>query len=103
LSFTVPILLKYQIGSHFHLEAGPQFAFILDKKNKVNEYPFDDSVHQEDLQAPAYDKFDFGVAFGISYQITDQFDLNARYFRGLLQRDDLFKSSVINIGLGYGF
>lgn len=46
--------------------------------------------------------FDFGIAMGAGYNITNALALNFRYFLGLAERDvSKMKSSVLKLGIEF--
>ncbi len=88
---TVPVLAKFYLTSNkLSLEAGPQFAFLVDQNVK-------DQFEGE--------TFDFGLAAGLGYNITDNFFAQARYVMGLTEanKDAEVTNRVIQLSLGYRF
>lgn len=89
---TVPVVLKYYILSDFlSLEAGPQFAFLVNDDKKLN------------LDDPT--SFDFGVVGGLGADITKHIFLQGRYVVGLteISSDADVKNRVIQFSVGYKF
>jgi hypothetical protein len=94
----VPVMLKYYVADAFSLELGPQVGFLVAAK--------EDGVDiKNDVKS-----IDFGINFGASYDITENFMLGARYNLGITRwQDQLFpgeaesKNSVFMISLGYKF
>ena len=85
-----PILLKYYFADKFSAYVGPNFAYLLDPPNGLNN-------------------FNFALDFGAAYDITNRFSVEARYDWGLtnlldsrLANSDL-KLSSFQIGAAYKF
>lgn len=98
----IPIVAQYIISENFYLEGGPQFGYIINRKEKITKNTFDDvsGTPTEPIDFD-YDKFDFGLTFGIGYELTEKISANARYFFGLIERNNTIKSSVFNLGIEY--
>jgi hypothetical protein len=99
----IPLLAKYQTGSGFFVETGPQIGFLLSAKEK-----FDD----EDIDIKEYfKKTDFSWAIGLGYKMANGFGINGRYNFGLskigeeVDGEDPGKAhnSVIQLGVFYVF
>ena len=96
---TVPVLVKYYVLSDtFSIEAGPQFAFLVDdniSKSIVNTY---------DTKS-----FDFAVVGGVGLNITKSLFAQAHYVVGLTDAStsafssDHITNRVIQFSLGYMF
>lgn len=89
---SVPVLAKFYLTNNgLSLEAGPQFSVLVSERNEINT---DDSS-----------TFDFGVAAGLSYKITNKLFISGRYIAGLseVKRDAEVKNSVIQLSLGVLF
>ncbi|WP_306353874.1 porin family protein [Flavobacterium sp. '19STA2R22 D10 B1'] len=87
---SVPVLAKYYILSNrLSVEVGPQFAFLVSNKDKVN---------LSDQKS-----FDFSLAGGIGLNITENLRAHARYTIGLTEvsKDADVKNAVFQVGLGY--
>ncbi|GEM_PF-3223196 len=86
----VPLELKYKLSKNWHLFFGPNLSFLVDKKELDKSY-------------------NIGVALGLSYNISNQLSIYARYNYGLSKlydREVPHKSIRINrfqIGLRYRF
>ncbi len=85
----IPLELKYKLTKRFDIFFGPNVSFLIDKKE------LDKS-------------FNFGVALGVSYKISDKFLINARYNYGLTKfhnrvASDSFGLNRFQIGLSYKF
>jgi len=76
-SLSVPVLAKYSFGS-FSVLAGPDMNYLLDAEE---------------------DKFKVNIDLGASYDITENFDVQARYSIGM---GDVALSGMF-VGVGYKF
>ncbi len=96
----VPVVGQFYVSEKFYFEAGPQFGFIVDTKDKVVKTPF---INEDFLVTSSADNdvFDFGMTLGAGYKLSDNFALNGRYFFGIIERDNAYKSSVFNLGIEY--
>jgi opacity protein-like surface antigen len=92
----LPIMLKYKANDKFGILAGPQFDYLLNE-----------------VDAEGLKRLGFGLAIGVSYDITENIIIDARYSFGLNDRiEDLgdfdgfdvkAKLNYLQIGLGYRF
>lgn len=86
----VPILAEIGVADKFNALAGPSFGFLLDSEEGSKS-------------------FNFGLDFGLSYDITEQFLVEARYSLGLSNLfDDNYGDSTLKlhglfVGIGYIF
>jgi opacity protein-like surface antigen len=86
----VPILAEIGIADKFNALAGPSFGFLLDTEEGSKS-------------------FNLGLDFGLSYDITEQFLVEARYSLGLSNLfddnygDATLKLHGIFVGIGYMF
>lgn len=103
----IPIMFKYYLVEGFSVEAGPQVGFLM--KSEMTDG--DSSVDMKDY----YKSVDFGLGFGLAYDLPQGLFVNARYNLGLskvgeeqdfgdvtIEAADI-KNSVIQIGIGYKF
>jgi len=87
----VPILAKYKFAKKFSVFGGPNFGFLLGHDPSTN------------------DTFNFALTFGLSYQISKRFSVDARYNYGIsrLHQIDIpeysMRLSSFMIGLRYQF
>ena len=98
----IPIVAQYFVSESFYLEGGPQFGYIINRKENITKDPFEgiSGTPTEPMDFD-FDKFDFGLTFGIGYNFSEKISLNTRYFFGLIERNNTIKSSVFNLGLEY--
>lgn len=88
---TLPIMVKFELGDSFNIHAGPQFALLASETSGI---------------APdEANNYDFSIAGGLEYAVTDGLFLQARYVRGQTQvfEDADIKNSVIQLSLGFYF
>lgn len=97
----VPIMAKYYIVDGFSVEAGPQVGFLVKSEIKAG----DEKQDSKD----AFKSVDFGLNFGLAYDLPMGAFVNARYNLGLADirentdGGDAIKNSVIQVGVGYKF
>jgi len=97
----LPILAKLYMAKGFSLDLGPQFGYMISKKEKINI--------SGDKPATWYypngvdNKFDIAFAMGLSYKLNKRFDISGRYNLGLTDVGNGYKSknNVIQFGIGY--
>ncbi|MBP6556767.1 MAG: PorT family protein [Flavobacterium sp.] len=88
---TVPVLAKFYLTKNkFSFEAGPQFSFL------VNENVGDQFEGET---------FDFAIAGGLGYNLSEHFLIQARYVAGLTEASSNaeVKNRTIQLSLGYQF
>ncbi|EZH71774.1 hypothetical protein ATO12_06295 [Aquimarina atlantica] len=101
-TLVIPIMVQYLFTDDFYMELGPQFGYIIDRKQKIKEDPFEQLGGINILPfSSEYDKFDLGLTVGTGYKLSDHFGINGRFFFGLIERDSSIKSSVFNLGVEY--
>src|SRR5690554_6814940 len=107
----IPIMAKYYIVDGFSVEAGPQVGFLTKAEQ---EGTFGNLTGKTDVK-DRYKSVDFGVNFGLAYDLPNGFFANARYNLGLSKVGEDYtignityeaadhKNSVIQVGVGYKF
>lgn len=105
----VPIMAKYYVAEGFSVEAGPQVGFLT-KAELTQEGNVAGIVNGESTRdnKDTYNSVDFGVNFGLAYDLPAGLFFNARYNLGLSDvvkdnNGDAIKNNVIQVGLGYKF
>ena len=98
---TLPLVLRYYLTSSFFVDAGPQAGFILNRTEKIENNPFEESGNQGATINYDYDNFDLGLSLGTGYRLSEDMIINARYFHGIIERDNSIRPSVISLGLEY--
>ena len=86
----IPLLAKYYISDEFNLEVGPQIGFLLAAKYKEND---EGEKYEEDAKE-FFKSSDFGLLFGLGYQLENGIGFNARYNLGLTDIFDFSYRSV---------
>lgn len=89
---SIPVLAKFYLSSNkLSLELGPQASVLVSERNKVD--------------TGDTNTFDFGVAGGLSYKITNGIFVSGRYVAGLTEpkKDADVKNSVIQFSVGLMF
>ena len=108
----IPVMFQYNVTPEFYLEAGPQFGFIADAKNKFSsDNSTIDNLGKQYFPEDAkdsYNTFNFSLGAGAGYYFTPNIGVTARYMAGLsdLIKDnsgDARKSGVFSAGLAYKF
>jgi hypothetical protein len=99
-SIAAPLVIRYLITETLFLEAGPQLAYVLDRKEKIKKSPFEQSGDPQPAEYD-YDRFDLGLTLGAGYRISESLTLNGRYIHSLLERENNIKSSIFNLGIEY--
>lgn len=98
----IPLMAKYYISEGFNLEAGPQIGFLTSSEVKTEDV----GVNTKDFISG----FDYGVNFGLGYNLPVGIFLQGRYNLGLANvldseefGDEKAKNSVIQLSVGYMF
>lgn len=89
---SLPVLAKFYLSKNkLSLELGPQASVLVSERNEVNS---------EDSNT-----FDFGVAGGLSFKITENLFISGRYIAGLTEpkRDADVKNSNVQLSVGIMF
>ncbi len=105
----VPIMAKYYIIDGFSVEAGPQIGFLIKAEGEGESTAMGTTSKIKEDNKDFYKSIDFGVNFGLAYDLPMGLFINARYNLGLADiRDnsdngDAIKNNVIQVGVGYKF
>ncbi|AOZ98237.1 MULTISPECIES: porin family protein [Flavobacterium] len=99
----VPVMAKYFASEKISLQVGPQIGFLVGAKGKMG----DDSTDIKD----SFKSINFGVNFGLGYDINEKVLIDFRYNLGLsniaeeefMGGDSKMKSSAFSLALGYKF
>ena len=93
--FSVNAMAKYNVSEEFSILAGPQFGFASGDIPDALDQAFGDD----------FSSLNFGLAFGLSYDFTENIFAQARY--SLMLNDHVdnadAKVNVFSIGVGYKF
>lgn len=102
----VPIMAKYYVADGFNIQAGPQFGFITKAETKGELLGVTATGDVKDDT----ESFDFGVNFGLGYELPAGLFFDARYNLGLskINKESVSwiedgKNSVFQISVGYKF
>ena len=103
----VPIMIKYYFKDNFAIEVGPQIGFLMGANGSYDLYKFYESRpyfmnYQSDIDRELdangyvssdykkyYDKVDYGISAGLSYNFENGFFISGRYYLGL---KDVYKA-----------
>lgn len=100
--FSLPVLLRWEIGRKFAVLAGPQFDLLINGKKETGG---DSSDATHDIEHRS-----IGAAVGLEYSFVDNFAIGARYVHGLnhigLRHEDNlqeFKYEMAQLYVNYKF
>lgn len=107
----LPIMGVISIGERFNVQVGPYVGYLANTNIKNMEKDFD-IVDVEDLNEDSFNRFDYGLAAGIGFDL-DGFVIGARYNYGLAEVGDSgklsgqllnnAKNSAATVYVGFGF
>lgn len=105
----VPIMAKYYVAEGFNVQAGPQIGFLMKAEMDVDA----DATGLGGISASGdikdqMNSIDFGLNFGLGYELPMGVFAEARYNLGLTKlpkEKELgdYKNSVIQVSVGYKF
>lgn len=108
----VPVMFQFNATPNFYIEAGPQFSFLVDARDKYKNTKNGSTQAAESysLDKDNFNTFDFGLGLGIGYNFTPQLGLNARYTAGFTDiyknntgSNDNVRNNVFQVGLTFKF
>lgn len=105
----IPLLFKYFISEGFTIQAGPQVGFLMLAKNDYEDnYLGVGYAQQEENISDYMNIVDFGLNFGLGYQLQNGLYIDARYNLGLTNLrnnndglDTKQYNRVIQFSIGY--
>ncbi|MFP3590736.1 porin family protein [Chryseobacterium sp. SIMBA_038] len=116
---SVPLMLQMRPTENFYIEAGPEFSYFIDGKNKGSRTiesttggvtTTQASSTSEDINKDDIKKFNVGLGLGLGYDFTHNLGINARYVNSLTNIDanpvkgvDATTNRVFQLGLNYKF
>lgn len=116
---SVPVMLQMRPTENFYIEAGPEFSYFIDGKNKGSRTiesttggvtTTQASSTSEDINKDDIKKFNVGLGLGLGYDFTHNLGINARYVNSLTnihtntpQGVDVTTNRVFQLGLNYKF
>lgn len=87
LYLALPILYRYNASDKLSFYAGPQFSFLLTNAVRTRSYIGDNEITDSKISgsdATAFMRsFEFGIAAGAEFNISDKLGAGLRYVRGL--------------------
>ncbi|MBG6061402.1 opacity protein-like surface antigen [Flavobacterium sp. CG_9.1] len=88
---SIPVLAKFNLNKTVSLDLGPQASFLLSERNEFD--------------VKNAETFEFGVAGGLSLNVTKNFFIQGRYVLGLTEasKEAEVKNSVLQISAGFKF
>lgn len=100
----VPVMVKYFVTKGFILEAGPQIGFLNSAKFITES---DGNSSKTDIKE-ALRSNDFCLNFGVGYQLSNGWNIGARYNWGISnitkeQLNQHLKNRVLQVSIGYLF
>ena len=102
----VPVMLKYYVAPALSIDFGPQVGFNVYSKNTI-EGKVEKLKEKETTDMKKYTKtVDFGLGLGLTYNITEEVFIQARYTVGLTKVfnvDDDSKNGNGQIAIGFRF
>ncbi len=102
----VPVMLKYYVAPALSIDFGPQVGFNVYSKNTI-EGKVEKLKEKETTDMKKYTKtVDFGLGLGLTYNITEEVFIQARYSMGLTKVfnvDDDSKNGNGQIAIGFRF
>lgn len=99
----LPLILQFYITNDFHVDFGPQLNYIYDKKWTLNDDFYIGGSEATLANAPEYDRLDVGLNIGTGYYFNSSFGINARFYQGVVQKDDEIYSGVFTLGMELRF
>ncbi|HEX9980718.1 MAG TPA: porin family protein [Flavobacterium sp.] len=101
----VPVLAKIYAFKGFSFEVGPQFSFLINEEFDYEPNSNGGDIELDDSEFEADNKFDFGVAGGVSFQTDMGLFASGRYTYGLTEiyENTDAMNSVFQISIGYKF
>lgn len=114
---SVPLMVQMRPTEKFYVEAGPEFSYFINGKNKGEATVASTtggitttttSSHSEDIDKDQINKFNFGLGLGLGYDITSNIGINARYVNSLTKIDKSRPAAennnrVFQLGVNYKF
>lgn len=116
---SVPLMLQMKPTHNFYIEAGPEFSYFLNGKNKGETSiatttggvtTTQTESYSEDINKDDINKFNVGLGLGLGYDFTPNFGINARYVNSLTdiakdrpEGENPLNNRVFQLGLNYKF
>jgi len=117
---SVPLMFQFKPGKSFYFEAGPEFSYFLNGKNKgestITTTTGNSTTTQTQTNSASIDKdnvrrFNVGLGLGVGLDITHNLGINARYVNSLTHAynnptvtgNNINTNRVFQLGLNYKF
>ena len=106
----IPVMAKYYIKDSFSIQVGPQIGFIVKAEGEVEASAMGMTVKTSESMKDEVNSVDFGVNFGLGYELPVGVFFDARYNLGITKVnsesfEDMKNSqnSVFQLSVGYKF
>lgn len=86
---SIPLMFQFKPISKLKLEAGPKLAFMVGHKYKSSDKDVSEFINFLDKETK-YNKVDFGLGFGATFNVTQTVGISARFTTGL---SDIIKNN----------
>ncbi len=93
---TLPVMLTISPIKKLTFMVGPEVAYILSSDLHVSQFV-------ENTFGVVNQDFDFGIKAGLSYNLSDNFELAFKYYRGLRTSGDLNVTDINGSSVGYHY
>ena len=117
---SVPLMFQFRPVKSFYFEAGPEFSYFINGKNKGESMiatttggitTTQTQSTSETIDKDAVRKFNVGLGVGLGYDITNNIGINARYVSSLTHAynnptstgENINTNRVFQLGLNYKF
>jgi outer membrane immunogenic protein len=106
----VPVMFQYNFIPNLYVEAGPEFGFMVNAKEKLKNETNNNTINESGDYKDSLNKFNFGLGIGAGYYFTDNIGITARYVAGLTDiakdrpsNSDAIRNNVFQVGLAFKF
>lgn len=106
----VPVMFQYNFIPNLYVEAGPEFGFLVNAKNKLKNETNNDTLNESGDYKDRLNGFNVGIGLGAGYYFTDNIGLTARYVAGVTDvakdrpdNSDAIRNNVFQVGLAFKF
>lgn len=106
----VPLMFQYNFIPNLYVEAGPEFGFLVNAKNKLKNETDNDVINESGDYKDQLNTFNLGIGLGAGYYFTDNIGITARYTAGVtdVAKDrpsgsDAVRNNNFAVGLAFKF
>ena len=110
----IPVMGKFLVTNDLSLQVGPQIGFLMTVKEEYVQTSNNQSVVPNSTFSSTdktnFNSVDFGLNFGVGYNITEKFMVDLRYNLGLSEIEknlpsgvSASKNRVVSVNFGYSF